>query len=133
MRESAAVGYTPPTNGIDVTVRAGKTVHADIPNAPPARFRAFVFQDDNKNGRPAPGEIGLPFFKIYFDLNHDGIEEWGEPFGGSDAFGFLDLTPVAAGTYQVRIESYGEVFTTPRSYTTTLIAGGSSSKLFGVS
>ena len=61
-----------------------------------------VFEDDNGNGVPDPGERGLAGQTVYLDLNGDGMYQPGEPTAVTDSQGEYVFTGLPLDTYVVR-------------------------------
>jgi serine-aspartate repeat-containing protein C/D/E len=60
------------------------------------------YNDFNGNGRPDPGEVPIPNWQIYLDINNNGRVDFNEPSTLTNAQGnyiFVNLPP---GAYQVR-------------------------------
>jgi serine-aspartate repeat-containing protein C/D/E len=60
------------------------------------------YNDFNANGRPDPGEVPIPNWQIYLDINNNGRVDFNEPSTLTNFQGnyiFVNLPP---GTYQVR-------------------------------
>jgi hypothetical protein len=89
-----------------------------------------ALDDVNETGSTVrvPGDLGR---LVFLDLNRDGTQEPGEPFGFTDIQGHYTFTNLADGTYEVNIQSYpGEHSTNGSSpeQLVTVQSGGSNPK-----
>ena len=88
-------------------------------------FNGVVFLDANSNRARDLGESGLANWRIFADLNNDGIYNTGEPLGISRADGSYTI-PVRAGTYTIReevISGYKQTAPSSIAYTYTIATG----------
>lgn len=62
-----------------------------------------VFKDQDSDGEQDAGEVGLPFIKVFVDLNNNLRHDTGEPVGSSSITGEFIINNVPPGTRVVRI------------------------------
>jgi hypothetical protein len=89
-----------------------------------------ALDDVNETGGTV-GPLGDLGRLVFLDLNRDGTQEPGEPFGFTDIQGHFTFTNLADGTYEVNIQSYpGEHSTNGSSpeQLVTVQSGGSNPK-----
>ncbi len=60
------------------------------------------YNDFNANGRPDPGDVPIPNWQIYLDLNNNGRFDFNEPSTLTNAQGNYIFANLPGGTYQVR-------------------------------
>ncbi len=128
---------TPPTTDGDVSVASGQTAVGTLFGLTEhALITGSVFKDVNGNGIQDTGENGLAGWRVYLDLNHDGIWQSTEPSSVTDSDRTFSLQ-VAPGTYTVRIvPQAGYHLTTPiKGYFTVTVGNGAivTNELFGES
>lgn len=82
------------------------------------------YNDFNANGRPDPGDVPIPNWQIYLDINNNGRVDFNEPSTLTNAVGnyiFVNLPP---GTYQVReVQQPNFRQTTPNPAPITISSG----------
>jgi len=82
------------------------------------------YNDLNANGRPDPGEVPIPNWQIYLDINNNGRADFNEPStltNGKGKYIFVNLPP---GTYQVReVQQPNFRQTTPNPPPITITSG----------
>ncbi|MGB8688753.1 MAG: SdrD B-like domain-containing protein [Microcoleus sp.] len=82
------------------------------------------YNDLNANGRPDPGEVPIPNWQIYLDINNNGRADFNEPStltNGKGKYIFVNLPP---GTYQVReVQQPNFRQTTPNPAPITITSG----------
>lgn len=82
------------------------------------------YNDLNANGRPDPGEVPIPNWQIYLDINNNGRVDFNEPStltNGQGNYIFANLPP---GTYQVReVQQPNFRQTTPNPAPITITSG----------
>lgn len=82
------------------------------------------YNDLNANGRPDPGEVPIPNWQIYLDINNNGRADFNEPSTLTNRKGkyiFVNLPP---GTYQVReVQQPNFRQTTPNPAPITITSG----------
>jgi hypothetical protein len=61
-----------------------------------------LYNDLNRNAIRNANEVGIAGWEVFVDSNGNGLREFGEPKGTSDASGNYSIT-VAPGTYNVRV------------------------------
>jgi hypothetical protein len=87
----------------------------------------------NKNGVQDTGEPGVRNFRVFIDLDNDGILDLNEPTAMTNSAGRYVIADVLPGNYRIRIKPVGGwENTTPRAFSFSLGAGSTSSKRFGV-
>ncbi|MCB1209949.1 MAG: choice-of-anchor D domain-containing protein, partial [Verrucomicrobiales bacterium] len=64
----------------------------------------FVWNDTNGDGIQDVGELGLSGITVFIDLNTNGNWDGGEPRDTTDGSGAYDITGLATGSYQVRVD-----------------------------
>ncbi|HET6250130.1 MAG TPA: SdrD B-like domain-containing protein [Tepidisphaeraceae bacterium] len=123
---SLAPGYrqTPiGSTGTKVTVVANKTVSAGAFSVTTSAYvGGTLFNDLNGNGIQNSGEAGLAGYKVYIDLNNDGVFESNEPSDVTTSVGYWYFRSVAPGTYTIRVVAPSG-WTTTHAYTVTLGSG----------
>jgi hypothetical protein len=123
-------------DGYNVTVGGGQSVRRTIPLPPPGLIQGVFFSDINADGIRQAGEPLLATNTmrqvLYLDLNNNGVEDPLEPAEVATGTGRYAFGGVAPGQYKLRAARKGQTFTTPRAYSTTIFAGGSVTKNFGV-
>ncbi|WP_371357700.1 Calx-beta domain-containing protein [Hydrocoleum sp. CS-953] len=82
------------------------------------------FQDDNGDGEQNLGEVGLPNFQIYLDVNRNNNFDPDEPSAITDNDGSYVITNILPGEYPLReVQQPGFTQTTPnQNVTVTVIA-----------
>jgi serine-aspartate repeat-containing protein C/D/E len=82
------------------------------------------YNDFNANGRPDPGDVPIPNWQIYLDINNNGRVDFNEPStltNGQGNYIFVNLPP---GTYQVReVQQPNFRQTTPNPAPITITSG----------
>ncbi|HET6249141.1 MAG TPA: SdrD B-like domain-containing protein [Tepidisphaeraceae bacterium] len=123
---SPSTGYRqtlPITGGTKVTVAANKTVSAGkFGVTTTAYVGGTLFNDLNGNGVQNSGEGVLAGYKVYIDLNKDGVFESNEPSDVTTSVGYWYFRSVAPGTYTIRVVAPSG-WTTTHVYTVTLTSG----------
>jgi hypothetical protein len=105
----------------------------DFINTLAGTLQGSVFNDLNANGIQDSGEVGLANFRVFIDLDGDGVLDDNEPTAHTNSAGRFVIADVLPGTYRIRLKSKGGwMSTTAKSFSFALSAGGSSSKRFGL-
>lgn len=82
------------------------------------------YNDFNANGRPDPGEVPIPNWQIYLDLNNNGQPEFNEPSTLTNPQGNYIFANLPPGTYQVReVQQPNFRQTTPNPAPITITSG----------
>ncbi|MEG4030785.1 MULTISPECIES: SdrD B-like domain-containing protein [unclassified Microcoleus] len=82
------------------------------------------YNDFNANGLPDPGEVPIPNWQIYLDLNNNGQPEFNEPSTVTNAQGNYIFANLPPGTYQVReVQQPNFRQTTPNPAPITITSG----------
>ncbi|MEG4345614.1 SdrD B-like domain-containing protein [Microcoleus sp. A003_D6] len=82
------------------------------------------YNDFNANGLPDPGEVPIPNWQIYLDLNNNGQPEFNEPSTLTNAQGNYIFANLPPGTYQVReVQQPNFRQTTPNPAPITITSG----------
>jgi len=134
VRQTRISGYAATTNeSYRVTVEALGNVVKKFGNAIAGTVRGYVFDDTNHNGVRDTGEAGLFNFRVFIDLDNDGVLDLNEPTAHTNSAGRYEIADVLPGDYRIRLKPKGGyVSTTQKSFGVSLSAGGTSSKRFGV-
>ena len=94
--------------------------------------RGVVFNDLNGNGIQDAGDVGLPNFRIWIDLDNDGVLDEKEPTTHTNSVGKFVLADLLPGNYRIRQKPQGGWnITTRKAYSFSLSAGATSTKKFG--
>lgn len=90
----------------EVPVRAGEVLtELDFANSPvKGAIRGTVFHDIDTDGRQSAGELGLPDWRVYVDVNNNAQRDSDEPVGMTNEFGDYIIPEVAPERSLVRIE-----------------------------
>ena len=98
--------------------------NVNIGNFQVGSIRGTKYNDLNANGRPDPGEVPIPNWQIYLDINNNGRADFNEPStltNGQGNYIFVNLPP---GTYQVReVQQPNFRQTTPNPAPITITSG----------
>ncbi|MEG3974896.1 SdrD B-like domain-containing protein [Microcoleus sp. herbarium8] len=82
------------------------------------------YNDFNANGLPDPGEVPIPNWQIYLDLNNNGQPEFNEPSTLTNPQGNYIFANLPPGTYQVReVQQPNFRQTTPNPAPITITSG----------
>jgi hypothetical protein len=82
------------------------------------------YNDFNANGRPDPGEVPIPNWQIYLDLNNNGQPEFNEPSTLTNPQGNYIFANLPPGTYQAReVQQSNFRQTTPNPAPITITSG----------
>lgn len=82
------------------------------------------YNDLNANGRPDPGEVPIPNWQIYLDLNNNSQAEFNEPSTLTNPQGNYIFANLPPGTYQVReVQQPNFRQTTPNPSPITITSG----------
>ncbi|AFZ07615.1 Cna B domain protein [Oscillatoria nigro-viridis PCC 7112] len=82
------------------------------------------YNDFNANGRPDPGEVPIPNWQIYLDLNNNGQPDFNEPSTLTNPQGNYIFANLPPGTYQVReVQQPNFRQTTPNPAPITITSG----------
>ncbi len=82
------------------------------------------YNDLNANGRPDPGEVPIPNWQIYLDLNNNSQPEFNEPSTLTNPEGNYIFANLPPGTYQVReVQQPNFRQTTPNPSPITITSG----------
>jgi len=82
------------------------------------------YNDLNANGRPDAGEVPIPNWQIYLDLNNNSQAEFNEPSTLTNALGNYIFANLPPGTYQVReVQQPNFRQTTPNPSPITITSG----------
>src|SRR5205814_2318594 len=128
-------GYVPTTSLVATpTVAALDTTVKNFAFQRTGVIRGSVFSDANHNGIRDTAEAGVPGFRIYLDLNGNGhFDAKKDLWVRTDTSGDFEFDNLRTGSYRLRITEVASwVLTTPKSFSTAVAPGGSSSKRFGV-
>src|SRR5256885_679534 len=68
---------------------------------PTGTITGVVFNDLNRNGVPDAGEPSLPGYRIYLDINHDGVCNKRDAWTRASASGRYTFSNVPIGKYQL--------------------------------
>ncbi len=91
-----------------------------------------VFADGNGDGQKGTDAIGLPGWKVYLDLNANGVLDSADRVTTTDHLGNYSFTNLGAGTYTVRIVAQsGWKTTTAASVVVPVTSTVVKNKLFG--
>src|SRR5439155_1606834 len=91
-----------------------------------------IFNDSNSNGLKDPTEKGLTGWRVYVDLNNDGVCNRKVPPAHTNSAGRYVIADLLSGNYRIRQKPRGGWRITTRSaYSFALSPGGSSTKRFG--
>ena len=138
VREIPLTGFritTPASTTYDLTVGSGESTIKFFGNTTRVLISGSIFRDTNGNGAKDSGEAALVGWRVWVDLDGDGVFDTNEPSALTDATGKYRISSVSGGTY--RIEAFipsGWAATLPGSATRkiTLANGGTTSnKNFG--
>ncbi|MEA2711468.1 MAG: virginiamycin lyase [Phycisphaerales bacterium] len=129
-------GYrsTNPSSGyLDLTLTAGqKLTGKNFASTQKVLIAGTVFRDTDGDKIKDAGETGLSGWRVFIDADNDGVFDASEKSVLTDAGGNYRFTTLAAGAFVLRVvKPSGYNLTTPGSYTFTLSAGASTTKLFG--
>jgi len=81
-----------------------KKMYAQFPErVPKLSIAGKVFNDTNGNGIRDGNESGLAGFRVFLDLDGDGMWDKGEPFTRSSSSGRYEFFDLRAGSYTVRV------------------------------
>jgi hypothetical protein len=139
VREIPAAGYritSPSKTFYDLTVAAGEATTRFFGNSTNVLISGYVFNDKNANGTKDAGENALAGWRVFVDLDGDGVFDSEEPSALTDATGKYRLNSVGGGTWRIQVALPNKwVATVPGSAARkiTLASGGTTSnKNFGV-
>jgi uncharacterized protein YkwD len=128
------------TVAVNNTVIGSQNVEVDFtpgatwpppPPASPGWATGTVFRDRNGNGIRDAGEGAIAQWRVFVDLNNDGVWKKGEPFALTNARGIYRLK-LAAGNYTIRaVARKGFANTSPATgeYSVTISSGVTSAGL----
>jgi hypothetical protein len=139
VREIPAGGYriTSPSKTLyDLTLSAGEATTRFFGNTTNVLISGYVYNDKNANGIKDAGEAGLSGWRVFVDVDGDGVFDGDEPSTLTDATGKYRLTSVGGGTWRIQVALPSKwTGTVPGSAARkiTLASGGTTSnKNFGV-
>lgn len=96
------------------------------PSPPPSTsaIKGVVFRDNNSNGVRESWEPGLGGWRVYADVNTNGVFDTADRSATTDSTGAYTISGLAAGTYIVRtVDQAGYRRTTASGVSVTLAAG----------
>src|SRR5205823_9463422 len=103
LRMEHLAGYAATTNAIyHVTVPALGEVTKKFGVTPGGTIRGYVFADLNANGVQDSGELGLANFRVWIDLDGDGIFDDNEPTTHTNSAGRYMIADLLSGSYRIR-------------------------------
>ena len=99
----------------------------------PGRIHGALFADTNGNGLQDTRENGLAGWRVFVDINGDGVCQRSEPSVFTAANGSYAFDDLADGRYLVTVAApAGYTATTPAAYSVKLTPGGASTRYFGM-
>ena len=107
------------------------TPGAAPPPSSPGFATGTLFRDRNGNGIRDPREGGIAQWRVFADLNNDGVWEKGEPFAFTNGKGIYRLK-LAAGTYSIRAvarKGFANTAPTGGAYSVSITGGQTTSDL----
>lgn len=140
VRQITTVGYritTPAAGFYTVNVSNGQATTKFFGNTTNVLISGFVYNDKNANGIKESGEAALKGWRVFVDLDGDGIyDNLTEPSSLTDSNGKYRINQIGGGTWRIQVfVPNGWVATVPGSAARklTLASGGTTSnKNFGV-
>ncbi len=128
VREVPQTGWVQTTtNPPDITLLRDQNItNINFGNFKSSTISGTKYSDLNQNGIKDAGEVGLPNWQIFLDLNKDGIFQQGEPTTITKADGTYTINKIPAGTYQVREVQQKGWNRTTSDPADIIIAGGNS-------
>ena len=119
----------------DVTLAAAQTTVKNFGDTDLTVISGYVFKDLNGNGLKETGEAGLKGWRVFVDLDGDGILDGNETSVLTDSTGKYRFSTLKAGTYRIAVvQQTGWAPTVPASGSRKItIASGAttSNKNFG--
>jgi cyclophilin family peptidyl-prolyl cis-trans isomerase len=102
-------------------------------NPVPAVVTGSVFNDANNNRTRNTGETGLSNWRVFIDLDRDGVRDTNEPSALTDASGNFRIANLTPGSYILRVTpATGFTVTVGQAQPITLTAGATlSNRLIG--
>ena len=130
VREVTPSGWveTAPPNVNTMTLTPGQVDNgADFGQYKLTSISGTVFNDTNSNGVQNAGESGLANWKVWLDLNENGVLDANEPTATTSSSGAYTFANVPPSVYQVReVLQFGYTKTLPASYATANVTPGTS-------
>lgn len=115
-----------PSNTMSESITASQIDigNVNIGNFQVGSISGTKYNDFNANGRPDPGEVPIPNWQIYLDLNNNGQPEFNEPSTLTNPQGNYIFANLPPGTYQVReVQQPNFRQTTPNPAPITITSG----------
>jgi len=129
------VQTAPAAKFYDLTLKPGANVTGKLfGNAhAAASISGRVFGDSNGNGVRDPGEVGMGLWKVFVDLNKDGVLDGNDLSTTTDFFGKWSFGGLTKGTYLIRVVPVDGLAATTATVLTVTVGDGqvSTGSLFG--
>jgi hypothetical protein len=136
IRQIQGAGFrtTNPGEGFHaVDLAAGQALSKNFGNTTLILIQGTVYRDRNKDGVKQGIEVGLAGWRVFADLDRDGVWDDTEPSALTNSRGRYRLDTLGAGDYRIRVVQPKTWVATVGTRRVTLPSGGTTShKDFGV-